>query len=254
MLDSIRVMAALIELEFRRLMHDRTEIYLRAVQPLLWLLLFGPVIGSLRAIPTGGISYTDYILPGVLIQSTTSVAIFFGLIIIWERESGILKKLVASPSPRMAIVVGRSFAAGVRALFQMVFLLPIALLIGVRLIPNPLYLLLSTFVVFLSAGGFAGLSILVASALKSRERFVGIGQVLIFPLFFASNALYPIESMPAFLQFFARLNPMTYMVSAIRGLLITGDVSLLATDFAAILIFDALIFLVAARSFRHIVE
>ena len=252
--NHLRVMAALIELEFRRLMHDRNEIYLRGAQPILWLVLFGSVLGSLRAIPTGNIPYIDYIMPGVLIQSTTSVAIFFGLMMIWERETGILKKLVASPAPRMAIVMGRSFAAGARALSQAIFIIPLAMLIGVKIIPNPLYFLLALLIIFLSAGGFAGLSIIIASFLKSRERFMGLGQIIILPLFFASNSLYPLESMPYALQLFARINPMTYMVSAVRGLLVSGDTSLLLTDIAAILIFDAIIFTIASRTFKRIVE
>lgn len=251
---SIRVIFALIELEVRRVMHDRTELYFRAVQPLLWLLVFGNIIGALHSIPSGGVPYLDFILPGVIIQSATSVAIFFGLVIIWERESGILKKLIAAPSPRFAIVVGRAMAAGVRALFQVVIILPIAILVGVHVIMNPLYLLGALVVVFISAGGFAGMSIWIASILKSRERFVGIGQVIIFPLFFASNALYPISSMPPLLQAFSTVNPMTYMVSASRALLITGDLSSLGIDILAILAFDLAIFWLASRNFRQVIS
>ena len=251
---SMRVITAMIELEVRRVMHDRTELYFRAVQPLLWLIVFGYIMGSLRAIPTGGIPYTDFILPGVIIQSATSVAIFFGLVIIWERESGVLKKLVAAPCPRFAIVVGRAMAAGVRALFQVLIILPIAVLLGVHVILNPLYLLAALAVVFISAGGFAGMSIWIASILKSRERFVGIGQVIIFPLFFASNALYPIATMPAILQWFSAINPMTYMVSATRALMITGDLSTIWIDMIAILAFDVFIFWLAARDFRQVIN
>lgn len=254
MRDYLRVILAMIELEFRRLMHDRNEIYLRAAQPIIWLLLFGHVIGALRAIPTGSTPYIDYIMPGVLVQAATSVAIFFGLLIIWERESGILKKLVASPAPQPAIVVGRSFAGGVRALFQSVFIIPLAILLGVTVILNPIYLLLALIVVFFSAGGFAGLSIMIAAILKSRERFMGLGQVIILPLFFASSALYPISSMPPLLQSFASINPMTYMVDALRGLLITGDLSQLPLDLGAIALFDIVIFTLASLTFRKIVE
>ena len=251
---SMRVISAMIELEVRRVMHDRTELYFRAVQPLLWLLVFGYIMGSIHAIPTGGTPYMDFILPGVIIQSATSVAIFFGLVIIWERESGVLKKLVAAPPPRFAIVVGRSMAAGVRALFQMLIILPIALLLGVGVILNPLFLLGACMVVFISAGGFAGMSIWIASLLKTRERFVGIGQVIIFPLFFASNALYPISTMPPIMQAISAVNPMTYMVSAERALLITGDLSSMLLDIAVILAFDVFIFWLASRSFRQVIS
>jgi len=252
--DAFRVLATMIELEVRRVLHDRTELYLRAVQPLLWLLIFGPVMGSIRGLSSEGVPYSSYIMPGVLIQSTTMVSIFFGLVIIWERESGILKKLIATPAPRYAIAIGRSLAAGVRALFQVFIVVPVALIIGIKIIPNPVYFLTALLLIFLSAGGFAGLSILIASILKTRERFLGIGQVIVFPLFFASNALYPISMMPPALQLFAKVNPMTYIVSAVRGLLITGNVSQLPLDISVILLFDAVIFTIASLVFKKVVE
>ena len=252
--EFIRVIATMIELEIRRLLHDQTEIFVRAVQPLLWLVIFGHAIGSLSVIDTGGISYIDYIFPGVLIQSTISIAIFFGLIMIWERESGILKKLIASPSPKLAIVIGRSMAAGVRALCQIILIIPLALLVGVRVDLNPINLILASLIIFISSGGFAAISMTVAALLKSREKFVGIGQLLIFPLFFASNSLYPIKNIPEFLQFFAIINPTTYIVGAVRALLITGDLSQLPLDILFILLFDAVAFTIAAWSFRKIVE
>ncbi|NYZ79391.1 ABC transporter permease [Candidatus Micrarchaeota archaeon] len=249
-----RVILAMIELEIRRIMHDRTELYLRAVQPLLWLLVFGPVVGSFHSIPTGNIPYTDYIMPGVLVQSTTTVAIFFGLVVIWERESGILKKLVASPSPDVAIVMGRSMAAGTRAIFQAIFIIPFAVLMGVTIFPNPLYPLAALIIVFVASSGFASLSIFIASILKTRERFMGLGQVIILPMFFGSNALYPVSSMPPLLQLFATVNPMTYIVDALRGLLITGNISQLPLDIVVIIIFDAVLISIASMSFKRIIE
>jgi hypothetical protein len=119
-------MLVMIELELRRLRHDRTEIYTRAVQPILWIVIYGPVMSSVKAIPTGGVPYTDFITPGVMIQTTTFVSIFYGLTIVWERESGILKKLLVTPASRYSMVIGRSMASGVRAIFQALIILPIA--------------------------------------------------------------------------------------------------------------------------------
>ncbi len=245
---------AMWELELRRLRHDRLELYTRAVQPLLWIGVFGPIMGAIRAIPTGGIPYTAFITPGVLIHSTTFASIFYGLTLVWERESGILKKLLVTPASRASLVVGRAMAAGVRAVFQALAIVPIALLVGVRFYPNPLYFLGALGTIFLSSGGFAALSMLVASFLKTRERFMGIGQALTFPLFFASNALYPVAMMPKALQVLAQLNPMSYVVDAVRSLTITGDLSRLGLDILAILVFDLLMFAVASANFRRIIE
>jgi ABC-2 type transport system permease protein len=254
MMDSLRGMLAMIELEMRRLKHDRTEIYTRAVQPILWLAVYGTVMSHVRAIPTDGIPYLDYITPGVLLQSTIFVSVFYGLTIVWERETGILKKLLVAPASRYATVIGRSIASGVRAIFQALIIVPIALLIGVRFVPNPLHFFAALLILFLISGGFAAISILVASLMKTRERFMGIGQALIMPLFFASNALYPIKLMPPVLQYFALFNPLTYAVDAVRGLIISGDVTNLLPDIAAIALFDAIMFAVASISFRKIIE
>ena len=250
----LKNMLVMLELELRRLRHDRTEIYFRAVQPILWIAIFGPVMGSIRAIPTGGVPYTDFITPGVMIQTTTFVSIFYGLMMIWERDSGILKKLLVTPASRYSMVIGRSMASGVRAIFQALIIIPIALVIGVRFQPNPAYILLAFIIIFISSGGFAAISILVASFMKTRERFMGVGQAIIMPLFFASNALYPIQLMPPILREISLINPLSYVVDAVRGLLITGDTSGLLLDIAAIAIFDAVMFVLASISFRRIIE
>jgi ABC-2 type transport system permease protein len=83
---------------------------------------------------------------------------------------------------------------------------------------------------------FATFSLLIACVVKSRERFMGIGQLLTMPLFFASNAIYPIALMPTWLQVIARVNPLTYLVDALRGAMIVGGVSVFGfgTDFAVL--------------------
>jgi ABC-2 type transport system permease protein len=247
-------MLVMIELELRRLRHDRTELYFRAVQPILWIVVFGPVMSSVKGIPTGGIPYTDFITPGVLIQSTTFLSIFYGLMMVWERDSGILKKLLVTPASRYATVIGRSMASGIRAIFQGLIVVPFALLIGVRFVPNAAYFISAFVIIFFASGGFAAISILVASFMKTRERFMGIGQAIIMPLFFASNALYPVQMMPQALQYFSAVNPMSYVVDATRGLMITGDLTNLLIDVAAVAVFDTVMFILASISFKRIIE
>jgi len=254
MMDSLREMFSMIELELRRLSHDRTELYTRAIQPILWLAVYGTVMSHVKAIPTDGIPYLDYITPGVLLQSTIFVSVFYGLTIVWERETGILKKLLVAPASRYATVIGRSIASGVRAIFQVLIIIPVALLIGVDFLFNPLYFIISIIIIFFVSGGFAAISILIASIMKTRERFMGIGQALIMPLFFVSNSLYPINLMPPILQYLAIFNPLTYAVDAVRGLMISGDITNLLPDIAAIAIFDVIMFAAASISFRKIIE
>ena len=103
------------ELEVRKLRHDPTELLTRAMQPALWLLVFGQVFTRVRAIPTGDLRYLDFMAPGILAQSVLFIAIFYGIAIIWERDLGIVHKFLVSPTPRAALVLGKALSAGVRA-------------------------------------------------------------------------------------------------------------------------------------------
>ncbi|WP_026104261.1 ABC transporter permease [Anabaena sp. PCC 7108] len=215
------------ELEVRKLRHDPSNLVIRAIQPALWLLIFGQVFTRTRAIPTGNIPYLDFITPGILAQSVLFVAIFSGgMALIWERDVGILHKFLAAPIPRAAIVMGKAFAAGIRCFSQVIFIYILALLLGVHLNLNPWAFLQVVIIIFLGAGCFCTFSLIIGCLVKSRERVMGIGQLMTMPLFFASNAIYPISLMPNWLQLISRLNPLTYQVDALRGAMLVNGSSI----------------------------
>src|SRR3989442_5130724 len=227
----------IVGLEARKLRHDPTDIFTRAVQPALWLLVFGEVLSRVRAIPTGGKPYLDFLAPGILAQTVLFIAIFSGIAIIWERDLGIIHKFLASPTPRAALVLGKALAAGVRGLTQAVIVYLLALLLGVQMNWNPLALLEVVVIVILGAACFSTFSLIIACLVKTRERFMGIGQVLTMPLFFASNAIYPVTIMPGWLQVIARSNPLSYEVDALRALMLPGGTTAtgLVPDFLVML-------------------
>ncbi|WP_241778731.1 ABC transporter permease [Streptomyces sp. NBC_00370] len=232
-----RVLAARIGamcvVELQKLRHDRTELYTRAVQPALWLLIFGETFTRIKAIPTGGIPYIDYLAPGIIAQSAMFIAIFYGIMIIWERDAGILTKLLVTPTPRSALITGKAFAAGVKALIQAVVVIVIAALLGVGLTGNPLRLLGVAVAVILGSAFFSCLSMTIAGIVLTRDRLMGIGQAITMPLFFASNALYPVAIMPGWLQVLSKINPLSYQVDALRGLLL-GTSSHLLLDYGVL--------------------
>ncbi|RZL80964.1 MAG: multidrug ABC transporter permease [Rhodococcus sp. (in: high G+C Gram-positive bacteria)] len=207
-------------IELQKLRHDRSELVTRAIQPILWLVIFGETFSRIRAIPTGDVPYLDYLAPGIIAQSALFVAIFYGIQIIWERDAGVLTKLLVTPTPRAALVTGKAFAAGVRAVAQAVVVVIVAALLGVGMTWNPVRLLGVVVVVVLGAAFFSCLSVAIAGIVLKRDRLMGIGQAITMPLFFASNALYPVELMPGWVQAISRVNPLSYEVSALRGLLI----------------------------------
>jgi ABC-2 type transport system permease protein len=211
---------AMCLVELQKLRHDRSELVTRAVQPTLWLLVFGQVFSRIHAIPTGNTPYLDFIAPGILAQSALFIAIFYGIQIIWERDSGVLAKLMVTPTPRVALVTAKAFAAGIRAVVQAIAVLIIALLLGVHLELAPWRLLGMIVVLVLGSAFFCCLSITIAGVVLSRDRLMGFGQAITMPLFFASNALYPVQLMPGWLQVVNHINPLSYEVEALRGLLV----------------------------------
>ncbi|MFE7174119.1 ABC transporter permease [Streptomyces sp. NPDC057616] len=226
---------AMCAVELQKLRHDRTELYTRAIQPALWLLIFGQTFTRIRAIPTGGIPYIDYMAPGIIAQSAMFIAIFYGIQIIWERDAGILNKLLVTPTPRSALITGKAFAAGLKSLIQALVVVVIAALLGVALTWNPLKLLGVGAIVILGSAFFSCLSMSIAGVVLSRDRLMGIGQAITMPLFFGSNALYPVSVMPGWLQAVSKVNPLSYEVDALRGLLI-GAHTHLALDFGVLLV------------------
>lgn len=241
------------ELEARKLRHDPTELITRAVQPALWLLVFGQVFARTRAIPTGDIPYLDFMAPGILAQSVLFIAIFSGIAIIWERDLGIVHKFLASPTPRTALVLGKALSAGVRALSQAIIIYVLALLLGVNLNPNPLALIGVLVAVILGAILFSTFSLIIACLVKTRERFMGIGQVLTMPLFFASNAIYPIEIMPPWLKVLARINPLSYEVDMLRTLMIGQASSTgLLHDFGVLVLVSGGLIVIGARMYPRV--
>jgi len=240
---------AIADGEIHKLRRDPTEVFTRSIQPILWLLVFGQVFGRTRAIPTGPLRYLDFMAPGVLAQSVLFTAIFFGIAVIWERDLGIVHKMLASPAYRSALVLGKAASAGVRGLTQAVIIYGVTLLLGIHVRLEILPVVGVLVAILLGSAVFSTFSLVIACIVKTRERFMGIGQVLTMPLFFASNAIYPIDMMPGWLRIVARGNPLTYLVDALRSLMVVGGHSAfgLPTDLAVQLAALFVLVVIASR-------
>jgi ABC-2 type transport system permease protein len=244
----------LAEFELRKLKHDPTQIWIRSIQPALWLLVFGEVFTQIRAIPTGEYTSLQFMTPGVQAQSVMFVAIFYGINVVWERDTGLLNKLLSTPAPRSAIVLGKALSAGVRGILQALIVLILALILRIDLLLNPLTLLGIAVIIILLGMCFASLSMCIASVFRTRERVMGVGQAITMPLFFASNAIYPTSLMPDWLKIIVTVNPLSYVVDAMRSLLVTGDLSHLTIDMLAITAATVILLALASLCFNRILS
>jgi ABC-2 type transport system permease protein len=217
--------------------------------------VFGQVFARMKSIPTGSLDYVTFMAPGILAQSVLFIAIFYGISVIWERDLGILQKLLVTPAPRTALVLGKALSAGVRGLAQGVIIYALALLLGIRLDFSITHVVGVIFFIILGSALFSTFSLAVACVVKTRERFMGIGQVLTMPLFFASNAIYPIASMPDWVRAVAKANPLSYQVDALRSLMVQGGQSAFGVgmDAAVLLLIFTTLVLVTARLYPNVI-
>ncbi len=249
----LRRMGAFALVELQKLSHDRSELLTRMVQPALWLLIFGQTFSRLHVIDTGGVPYLSFLAPGIIAQSALFISIFYGIQIVWDRDAGILAKLMVTPAPASAMISGKAFAAGVRSVAQVVGVMVIAYLMGIALTGNPLRILGAMAIVVLGSAFFACLSMTLAGLVRNRDRLMGIGQAITMPLFFASNALYPIDVMPRWLRWLSAVNPLSYEVNALRALLI-GMPGNTVLDVAVLVLAAALGVLTASSLLRRLVR
>jgi len=241
---------AMAQAEMRKLRHDHLDIITRSVQPLLWLFIFGTALSHSHVFALGRIEYRAYIAPGVMAQAAMFIAIFYGLSVIWERDVGQLQRLLATPLSRSSIVLGKAAGACVRALVQAVLLLAVLAIAGIGVRWTFTGVIGTLVMLTLGTAAFACMSMLLAAVIKERERFMGVGQLIMMPLFFASSALYPLAIMPVWLRDVARVNPLTYEVQGLRQMLVgVGGRGVLWLDFLVVVGFFAVMLAAATRAY-----
>ena len=239
--------------EVQKLRHDPLELFTRAAQPVLWLVIFGKVMGQIRGLNVAGSNYIDFLAPGILAQSMLFGAIFYGIAAVWERDLGIIHRYLVSPASRLALVMGKQVSAGIRGLSQATFIYLVALAMGVSIDWHIEKIVGVIVLIVIGAALFSTMSLIIACIVRTRERLMGIGQLLTMPIFFASNAIYPIDLMPWWLKAIARINPLTYEVDGLRMLMLrTTEPSFrLLTDFVVLVVISVILLLIASRLYKR---
>ncbi|HEX7002651.1 MAG TPA: ABC transporter permease [Trueperaceae bacterium] len=229
------------------------EIVVALAQPALWLVLFGNLFANSGVVT--GTSYIAFMTAGVVIMTVFNAALNGGAQILFDRETGMLHRLLAAPIPPGAVLWSRFFYVLGLTTFQALVILLVASLLGVRIASGVAGLVLVLATGILLGIGVTALSMALAFTFKHHGQWFSVIGFVSLPLLFASNALAPVEAMPRWLQLLTTFNPMTYAISAARQLILEGfDWWVMTTMASALLSFDIVMILVALAAMRRALD
>ncbi len=239
--------------ETKVFLRERSRIISSVINPLLWLLIIGGGLGS--AVSFGGINYQTFIYPGILIQTALFSSVFFGVYIVWDKKIDFMKEVLVAPMRRTSIFVGKILGGSTDTLLQVLILFVIGFIFmiggimpGLQL--TPFSVLVSLAFLLVVTVGLVSVGLILGSQMESPEGFQLIISFLIFPLFFLSGALFPITNLPAWLAPFIFVNPVTYAVDGIRGVLLGISRFPLLFDFALVCLFAFIMILIGTYAFK----
>lgn len=207
--------------DVRRFWRDKPRIIGATIQPALFLFLLGTglgkgIIGAFGKDLQG--DYLSFIYPGIIGMSILFTSIFSAISIIWDREIGFLKEVMVAPISRWAVAVGKAFGGSTVAVFQGCLMLIFAPFVNVHI--NLIMIATLIPLIFLIAFSITSLGIVAAARMRSMQGFQVIMNFLVLPMFFLSGAMFPITNLPKWMDIFIAINPLTYGVDALRGVIL----------------------------------
>lgn len=236
--------------EFKVYLRERSRIVSSIINPLMWLVVFGTGIGA--SISLGSIHVQDYqqfIFPGIITMAILFSSIFFGVYIVWDKKIDFLKEVLISPLTRSTIFFGKVLGGTTDGLIQSLILIILGLLFFAINFTVSSFIL-TLILVFLLTVGVVSIGLSIGAYMSSPEGFGLISSFVIFPLFFLSGALFPVSNLPSWMSFIVKINPLTYGVDALRGVILGITTFGLAYDFIILIVFDIVMIVIGSYSFN----
>lgn len=238
--------------EVKRYTREKTRLISSFIQPLLWLVIFG---SGMRFAGAGlvGITYQQFIFPGIVGQTLLFTSMFMGISVIWDREFGFLKEILVAPISRISVFVGKMLGGSTDAVIQGSFVFVFSFLVGIRFDPGSF--LVSLPVMLLITFGLVSIGLTLASLMGSLESFGVIQTFVNLPLFFLSGALFPLTYVPQWLRWVSVVDPLTYGVDALRVMVLKSawvPIYPLYYDLLVLVAFDLGMIFVGTAIFSHV--
>jgi ABC-2 type transport system permease protein len=237
---------ALWQRELKIYLRERSRIVSSAINPLLWLFVFGAGLGS--SVSVGEANYQTFIYPGIIVMTVIFSSIFYGAYVVWDKRLDFLKEVLVSPIRRSTVFLGKVMGGTTDGIIQATIMLILAPIFGIK---AGLAFALVYLFLFILVVGLVSVGLVIGSLMESPEGFGLLSSFVTFPLFFLSGALFPLTNLPAWLSAFTVLNPVTYGVDAIRGLMLGTYAFGLLTDFAVLVGFAMAMIALGTLTFRR---
>jgi ABC-2 type transport system permease protein len=213
---NLRGVYAIWQREMLTFFRERPRIISAVINPIFWLLTFGVGLGA--TVHIEGVNYEQYIFAGILVQTFLFSSIFYGAYLVWDRRIDLLKAVLVTPLSRSSIFLGKVLGGVTFSVIEAAIILAFGVVININYTPYSLAFAMIT--VTVAAAGLTAVGLLIGSFMTSPEGFQLITTFVIFPLFFLSGALFPLEGLPSYLTALTLANPLTYIVDSLRSLLV----------------------------------
>jgi ABC-2 type transport system permease protein len=268
---SLRAIYIIWYRDILRYWRDRWRLVASLAQPLLFLIVFGSGLssslkGSASFGASGGLSYIQFMYPGIIGMAILFTAIFGAMSIVWDREFGFLKEVLVAPIDRSSVAIGKALGGTTQAMIQGLILLILAPFVGVKL--SLLTVLTMIPLAAVLAFGLSSFGVALASTMKSMQGFQVVMNLLMMPMFFLSGALFPLSGLPGWMTVLTRIDPASYGIDPLRrvvlsdsglptavidklGLTINGQVLSIPLEAGIMLAFGVVMLAIAVMSFRR---
>ena len=234
--------------EIKVFTREKSRIVSSLFTPLLWIVVFGGGLGS--AVSLAGVNYQVFIFPGIIAMTILFSSVFFGLYIVWDKKIDFFKEVLVAPLSRTTIFAGKMVGGTIDSLIQGCAMLVLGLVLGINY--TILRVLFSFVFMFVLASALVSLGLIIGSNMESVEGFQLIISFLVFPMFFFSGALFPLKNLPSYLLIFTMLDPVTYAVDGLRGLLLGSSQLPIPLNLSVLAGFAAIMIGIGTWSFKRL--
>lgn len=213
MTSDLRVIKVVWQREMIRFWKDRPRLIAGLVQPVLYLFVMGTGISAMVPV-TSGVPFRTFLFPGVTTMTVLFTCFFSAGSLVWDRELGFMREMMVAPVRRVSILLGKCLGGMTAGTFQATMMLVIGAISGVPMTPVMVVTVIAE--ALLVSFAVTAFGVAIAVRVRSIQAFMAIMQVVLFPLFFASGALYPLRGLPRWLEVLTRFDPLTYAVTPLR--------------------------------------